>query len=182
MENIQQMSMLEVAVKLMNDKKTQQPISKIIKEVLEMKGIDDPNGDYASQLYLDITTSSLFVYMGDDEWNLKSRESLDEWDKDGSAFNSGDVEEDEDEDDVESVDDYYSIGDDEDEDSSSDEDSDDISEDNYDDDDEEDDTELESDDLVTETYDEDDEDEDDYMDEDSYNDIMDDYEDMYDKD
>ena len=75
MENIQQMSMLEVAVKLMNDKKTQQPISKIIKEVLEMKGIDDPNGDYASQLYLDITTSSLFVYMGDDEWNLKSRES-----------------------------------------------------------------------------------------------------------
>ena len=62
MENIQQMSMLEVAVKLMNDKKTKQPISKIIKEVLEMKGIDDPEGDYASQLYLDITTSSLFVY------------------------------------------------------------------------------------------------------------------------
>ena len=39
---------------------------------------------------------------------------------------------------------------------------------------------IEPDELVTETYDEDDETK--YMDEDSYNDIMDDYEDMYDKD
>lgn len=179
MENIQQMSMLEVAVKLMNDKKTQQPISKIIKEVLEMKGLDDPEGDYASQLYLDITTSSLFVYMGDDEWNLKSRESLDEWDKDGSAFATGEVEDDSDE---TSVDDYY--GDDKspsDEDEDEDDDYDDSSEDeDYDDEDEDedyDDTELEDDELVTDSYDEDDDN--DYMDEDSYNSIMDDYENMY---
>lgn len=181
MENIQQMSMLEVAVKLMNDKKTKQPISKIIKEVLEMKGIDDPEGDYASQLYLDITTSSLFVYMGEDEWNLKSRESLDEWDKDGSAFNSGEFEEDNDnKNGAQSVEDYYSTDEEDEEDSISD-DEDDEMYDSYDED-EDDDSELESDELVTDTYDEDDEDEDDYMDEDSYNDIMDDYEDMYDKD
>lgn len=171
MENIQQMSMLEVAIKLMNDKKNKQPISKIIKETLEMKGLDDTDGTYAAQLYIDITTSSLFVYMGDEEWDLKIRQSLDEWDKDGSAFNT-DIEEDDEE--VESADEYYSL-DDEDEVPSDDEyDS------TYDEDEDE---ESNSDELDTEVYDEDedeeDEDDNNYMDEDSYNDIMDDYEDMY---
>jgi DNA-directed RNA polymerase delta subunit len=181
MENIQQMSMLEVAVKLMNDKKTKQPISKIIEETLEMKGLDDEDGSYAAQLYIDITTSSLFVYMGDEEWDLKSRQSLDEWDKDGSAFNTGEEEDDEEE----SADDFYSLDDNDDDDEneegeSVDEYDPEVDEDDYDDDDEEDDDEIERDELVTETYDEDDETK--YMDEDSYNDIMDDYEDMYDKD
>lgn len=169
MENIQQMSMLEVAIKLMNKKKNKQPISKIIKETLEMKGIEDADGTYAAQLYIDITTSSLFVYMGDEEWDLKVRQSLDEWDKDGSAFNT-DVEEDEEEIE-ESADEYYSL------------DEEDVqSDDEYESDYEDDEDELDSDDLDTEVYDEDDEDEDDdndYMDEDSYNNIMDDYEDMY---
>lgn len=181
MENIQQMSMLEVAVKLMNDKKSKQPISKIIKETLEMKGIDDEDGSHAAQLYIDITTSSLFVYMGDEEWDLKSRQSLDEWDKDGSAFNTGIVEEDDE--DEESADDFYSLddnADDEDENETTDDYDSESDEDDYDDEDEEDDDEIEPDELVTETYDEDDETK--YMDEDSYNDIMDDYEDMYDKD
>lgn len=174
MENIQQMSMLEVAVKLMNDKKSKQPISKIIKETLEMKGIDDEDGSHAAQLYIDITTSSLFVYMGDEEWDLKSRQSLDEWDKDGSAFNTGEIEDDDEEE--ESADDFYSLDDNnEDEDSENSDDYDPESdEDDYSED------EIEPDELVTETYDEDDETK--YMDEDSYNDIMDDYEDMYDKD
>ena len=180
MENIQQMSMLEVAVKLMNDKKTKQPISKIIEETLEMKGLDDEDGSYAAQLYIDITTSSLFVYMGDEEWDLKSRQSLDEWDKDGSAFNTGEEEDDEEE----SADDFYSLDDNDDDENeegeSVDEYDSEVDEDDYDDDDEEDDDEIERDELVTETYDEDDETK--YMDEDSYNDIMDDYEDMYDKD
>lgn len=178
MENIQQMSMLEVAVKLMNDKKSKQLISKIIKETLEMKGIDDEDGSHAAQLYIDITTSSLFVYMGDEEWDLKSRQSLDEWDKDGSAFNTGEIEDDDEEE--ESADDFYSLDDNnEDEDSENSDDYDPESdEDDYSDDEDED--EIEPDELVTETYDEDDETK--YMDEDSYNDIMDDYEDMYDKD
>lgn len=169
MENIQQMSMLEVAIKLMNKKKNKQPISKIIKETLEMKGIEDTDGTYAAQLYIDITTSSLFVYMGDEEWDLKVRQSLDEWDKDGSAFNT-DIEEDEEE--IESADEYYSL--DEEDDVQSDEE--------YETDYEEDEEESDSDELETEVYDEDEDDDDDdndYMDEDSYNDIMDDYEDMY---
>lgn len=172
MENIQQMSMLEVAIKLMNKKKNKQPISKIIKETLEMKGIEDTDGTYAAQLYIDITTSSLFVYMGDEEWDLKIRQSLDEWDKDGSAFNT-DVEEDEEE--VESADEYYSLDEEDEVQTDSDD---------YDSDYEEDEDDSDSDELDTEVYDEDEDEEDedddnDYMDEDSYNTIMDDYEDMY---
>ena len=170
MENIKQMSMLEVAIKLMNDKRSEQPIDKIIKETLEMKGLDDPEGDLAAQLYIDITSSSCFVYMGDGAWDLKSRRSLEEWDRDGSAF-AGEVEESSEENNIEptSMQDYeiepegpsYQSYDDDNSDNSQDDDDDDdgryyIDEDNYDDDDEM------------------------YMDEDSYNDIMDDYEDMYD--
>ena len=158
MENISQMSLLEVAILLMEQKKNKQPIMNLIKEVLEMKGLDDEDKSLATQLYIDITTSSKFVYMGDGEWDLKIRQSLDEYDKDGSAFNSKDdlFEEEDDIKDVE-IEEYE----DEDEDSEY-----------YDEDDEYD---YVSDDVLddAEVYSEDD------FNEDKYNDLMDDYEDMY---
>ena len=95
--NTEQLSMLEVAVELMNQKKTPQPIISLINEVLEIKGLDDPNGDYATQLYIDITTSSNFVFCGEGKWDLKNRQSLDLFDKDGSFFNTGEEYEDEEE-------------------------------------------------------------------------------------
>ena len=166
MENVSQMSMLEVAVMLMEKKKTPQPIRKLIEEALQVKGIDESNTEVASQLYVDITTSSKFVYMGDEEWDLKSRQSLDEWDKDGSAFNTADLD---DEEDKSSYDD-----DDEDEDSnySDSDDDDDSSYDEYDDDDTSDNDEF---DTIRDNPDED------TFDEDDYDEIMDDYEDLYDK-
>lgn len=180
MENIQQMSMLEIAIKLMNEKRSKQPISKLIKEVLEIKGVTDENGDYAAQLYIDITTSSKFVYMGNDEWDLKSRQSLDEWDKDGSAFNNGVVEEEE-EAEVEAipVDDYYSVDDDDTQavDDVDDEDEASYEEDEYDSVD--DDYDVQDDEYDIDSLDDDDDDLK-YIDEDDYNEIMDDYEDMYD--
>ena len=61
----------------------------IIQEVLELKGLDDPNGVLAAQLYIDITTSSSFVYCGEERWDLKTRQSLELFDRDGSYFNTG---------------------------------------------------------------------------------------------
>ena len=180
MENISQMSLLEVAINLMEQKKTQQSIKNLMKEVLEMKGLDDEDGSLTTQLYIDITTSSKFVYMGNGEWDLKIRQSLDEFDKDGSAFNSKDELFEDEEDikdiEIEDYDDSYEYDDDEDE-----EDDDDAYE--YDDEDEEDDDVYEyddeddyiGDDILddAEVYSEDD------FNEDKYNDLMDDYEDMY---
>ncbi len=156
MENISQMSLLEVAVYLMEQKKVKQSIRDLIKEVLEVKGLDDPDGHYATQLYIDITTSSKFVYMGDEEWDLKSRQSLDEYDKDGSAFNSKEVEIEEEAVEEEELDDTLDEEDDE-----------------YEDDEYEEDDDAIIDGELTERYSEDD------FNEDKYNDLMDDYEDMY---
>ena len=160
--NTEQLSMLEVAIELLNQKKTPQVISSLIQEVLELKGLDDPNGVLATQLYIDITTSSAFVFCGEGKWDLKSRQSLEVFDRDGSFFNTGEeyVEEEE-ETDLED----YNI----------DDDYDDYSSDDDDDDDDYYDYDLPLDDIdPTE-----DDDEVDYLDEQEYNDIMDDYEDMY---
>ena len=181
MENISQMSLLEVAVMLMEQKRTQQNIMSLIKEVLEMKGITDENNELTAQLYIDITTSSKFVYMGDDEWDLKSRQSLEKYERDGSAFNSKedllDQDEDLDENDLD-LDEDNEDEDEEDEDSDygydyEDEDSD------YDDDDDDEDSDYDDGEL-------DDEDVDRYTEEgfneDKYNDYMNEFEDMYDED
>lgn len=176
MENISQMSLLEIALKLMEQKRGAQNIRSLIKEALEMKGVDDPNGELATQLYIDITTSSKFVYMGNEEWDLKERQSLDEFDKDGSAFNSKDEEyvEDEEDDDL-----------DEDDLDEDDEESDDEEEELSESDDEEEDEDDEESDDNNEDDDLDDEELERYTEEgfneDKYNDYMDDYEDMYDE-
>ena len=178
MENISQMSLLEIAVALMEQKRGQQNIRALIKEVFEIKGIDDEDGSITTQLYIDITTSSKFVYMGNDEWDLKSRQSLDQYDKDGSAFNTN----------VEEEEEIDELGEDDLEDELEDEDQ----EDDFDEDEEEEDMYIDDDDFdeddISDLEEEDDFDEDedlerytedDDFDEDKYNDLMDDFEDMY---
>ena len=160
--NTEQLSMLEVAMELMNQKKTPQAIMTLINEVLEIKGLDDPDGTFATQLYIDITTSSNFVFCGEGKWDLKDRQSLELFDKDGSFFNTGEEYEEEEEIDL----DDYNVEDDEDED--------------YDDEDDEDYDDY--DDVLLDDIDpNEDDDENDFLDEQEYNDIMDDYEDMYEK-
>ena len=162
--NTEQLSMLEVAVELLSQKKTPQLITTLIQEVLELKGFDDPNGVLATQLYIDITTSSSFVFCGEGKWDLKIRQSLEMFDRDGSFFNTGEEYEEEEE---EIALDDYNIDE---EDSADDEDYDDEDEDDYYDD-----YDLSLDEIdPTE-----DDDEVSYLDEQEYNDIMDDYEDMY---
>lgn len=165
--NTEQLSMLEVAIELMNQKKTPQAIMSLINEVLEIKGLDDPDGTFATQLYIDITTSSNFVFCGEGKWDLKDRQSLDLFDKDGSYFNTGEEYEEEEEIDLED----YNVEDEEDYDDDEEDDEDDEVED-YDD----------YDDALLDDLDpNEDDDENDFLDEQEYNDIMDDYEDMYEK-
>jgi DNA-directed RNA polymerase subunit delta len=181
MENISQMSLLEIAVALMEQKRGQQNIRSLIKEVFEIKGIDDEDGSITTQLYIDITTSSKFVYMGNDEWDLKSRQSLEQYDKDGSAFNTKVEEEEEinelDEEDLEE-DLEEDIDDEEDDDDFEDDEDEDmyINDDDFDEDDI---SDLDDEDDFDEDEDLERYTEDDDFDEDKYNDLMDDFEDMY---
>ncbi|MCF7930561.1 MAG: DNA-directed RNA polymerase subunit delta [Acholeplasmataceae bacterium] len=180
-ENLKTLAMIDVAEVLLKSQPTPMTIQQLIQGVAEIKSISLDDIDKLTQLYMDITQSAKFVYCGDDQWDLKER-NLELWDKDGFAFVHAeeieeDVEEDldftefiledeeeevvevEDEEDVEVEDEeikeekaYIEI---------------DLPIKSTDDDDVDDDPEVEFD---SEDYDEDD-----------YNEIMDDYEDMYDE-
>lgn len=178
MENYSELSLLEVAVKIIEEKGTPINIYELIEEVLNRKGLtDDEKKTLTSKLYVDITTSSKFVFMGEDNWDLKINQSLDQFDKDGSAFNPKgvDLEDDEDEDEDDFDEDEDNL-DDEDEDEDEDEDSDEDEDEDSDEDEDEDDLDDEDEDDLD---DDDDLDSDDDFKEDKYNKYMDDYEDMY---
>ncbi len=172
--NVNQKSMLEVAIELMGKKKKPQKAKELIKETLQLKGYDETNSELASQLYVDITNSSLFVFCGEGEWDLKSRQDISLGDKDGAYFSKGYVE-DEDEDLNITADDYEVVVDDEESVEIDDEDVEVI---------DEDDVIIDDEPFITYSTDDDDDfDEaisDTFLDEEKYNDYMDDYEGLYD--
>ena len=71
-----ELSMLEAAEFLIKRKIKPQKFSKIAKEVFETIGVDDDEDLVArtAQLYTDLSLSGKFVAMGDDLWDLKSRQ------------------------------------------------------------------------------------------------------------
>jgi len=175
-------SMLEVAIEIMEASNEPKNIYNLIDEVMEKLGYGD-DAAIKAQLYIDITTSAEFVYCSSDNdmWDLKSRQSLELWDK--SFFEKDTTDEDvveddeEDENDDISMEDYNYVEEESDEDEESDDD----------DEEDEDESSYEIDeDAGDEDEDEeeswDDEEDDNSWDEDEeekYNDMMDDYEDLY---
>ncbi|MBU1093868.1 MAG: DNA-directed RNA polymerase subunit delta [Firmicutes bacterium] len=181
-EKLKTLAMIDVAEALIKGQPTPMTIQQLIQGVAEIKSISLDDIDKLTQLYMDITQSAKFVYCGDDQWDLKER-NLELWDKDGFAFvHAEEIEEDVEED----LDFTEFILEDEEEEIVEVED-------------EEEEVEVEDEeikeekayieiDLPTKSTDDDDVDDDvevefdseDY-DEDDYNEIMDDYEDMYDE-
>lgn len=171
-----QMSMLETAIEILKNNNGKMKITELINRTLEAKNIQDNENEVATQLYLDITISSKFVFMGEDEWDLKDNQSLKEYDKDGADFiDQSAIEEDDVNVDLD-IQDEQEDEDENKEDSDSDEDSEDYST-EYDTSSYSDDFEHDEDGNVLERYEEDNS-----FDEDEYNDYMDDFEDMYDND
>ncbi|PKK97484.1 MAG: DNA-directed RNA polymerase subunit delta [Tenericutes bacterium HGW-Tenericutes-3] len=183
-EKLKTLAMLDIAEALLKEKQGPLTIQQLIQGVAEIKSISLDDIDKLTQLYMDITQSAKFVYCGDDQWDLKER-NLELWDKDGFAFvHAEEIEEDVEEDldftefilEEEEEEEVVEV-DEEDEEEVDDEVKEEIKEEKAyidvglpiksTDDDDIDDPEVEFDD---ESYDEDD-----------YNEIMDDYEDMYDK-
>ena len=174
------MSMIDIVEDLLKESKEPISIHDIMNKIKEIKEISDDDVDRLTQLYMDITQSAKFVYVGEDKWDLKER-NLEMWDKDGYAFVTPDEIEEETEDDLDFTE--FNLEDVEEKEAIVDE---------------EETEELEAEELEAvkeekayievelpiKSTDDDDEDveiefDDDY-DEDDYNEIMDDYEDMYD--
>lgn len=169
----EQMSSLEVVCELLKAKHEPTPIIELIQEALRLKGIEDPDGEQTTRLYMDITQSSAFVFCGEGKWDLKANQSLDVFDRDGSFFGTN-IPFDEDEEDEEVDVSDYNIDEEDEEDEDEERDIEDVKLYEEEEEDEDDEKPL---------LDEDEEDDDndyDYLDEDDYNDIMDNYEDLYD--
>ena len=79
-----ELSMLEAAETLIKRKIKPQKFSKIAKEVFELMGITDAQDmdTRVAQLYTDLSLSGKFVVLGDDMWDLKSRQSFETADYD----------------------------------------------------------------------------------------------------
>ncbi|MBN2696065.1 MAG: DNA-directed RNA polymerase subunit delta [Bacilli bacterium] len=180
MTDLNQLSILEVAEKLLHESKEPMSFIELFQAISEAKGLsDEQRNEIISQVYADFIISAKFVYVGDDLWDLKSRQSIDLWDKDGAYYDefpdyAEELEE------LESEEEYE-----EEEELDEEEDEEELDED-------EEEEEVYEDDLDYDDFDEDEEDyiedesdivpdvEDDFDDE-KYNEYMDDYEKMYDE-
>lgn len=182
-DKLKTLAMLDVAEVLLKESGKPLAIQDIMKNVAEVKEIPLSDIDKLTQLYMDITQSAKFVYCGDDQWDLKER-NLELWDKDGYAFvHAEDIEEDTEED-LDFTE--YVLEEEEEEVEAEAEDDEEAEEEDLDEEIKEEKAYIDVELPVKSTDDEDiDEpeiefDDDDY-DEDEYNDIMDDFEDMYDE-
>lgn len=165
-------SMVEIAEEILRSE-GKKNIYDLLETVASLKDISKEDTEKLTQLYIDMTLSAKFVFCGNDEWDLKEN-NLELWDKDGSYFNTAEDVVEEEEDDTLTVDDYYIPEEDELE--LKDEEEDEEEEDGILPDEEEESLLLdEEDEIIIE------DEEDIDFDDDDYNEIMDDYEDMYDK-
>lgn len=189
------LSMLELAELYIRERNEDTPLQDIIQYIFDVKGFDSNDFQKLNSFYLDLTHSAKFVFCGDNQWNIKEN-NLDLWDKESFAYVSdADTNEEEIEEEIEFTD--FNIDDitlpSEGEELVLEED----------DDDDEEDVEIIKDqeeieaikeekeyidvEISMKSTDEDDGDDvdldfDDDFDDDDYNEIMDDYEDMYDED
>ncbi len=178
MTDLNQLSILEVAEQLLLENKEPMSFIELFQAISDSKGLsDEERNEIIAQVYADFIISAKFVYVGEDQWDLKSRQSIDLWDKDGAYYDEfPDYEEELEELETEEVyEDEEEEADEEEEEYGEEEEADEYEDDlDYDDfDDEEEDYIEDESDIVQE-------DEEDFDDE-KYNEYMDDYEKMYDE-
>jgi DNA-directed RNA polymerase subunit delta len=166
MTDLKQLSFIEAAEAIMRGNKEPMTFLELFKLLAEAKELTDADrARMISQFYSDFITSAKFIYMGDDRWDLKSRQSIDLWDKD--AYYQDPVEPEEEDEELESdeeeteADEEAELGEETEE------------EVEHEAAEEEDEFEEEEEELQLE--------EDTNFDDDKYNEYMDDYEDMYDE-
>jgi DNA-directed RNA polymerase subunit delta len=204
------MSIMELANLILKENNKAMTFMEIFDRIVEEKEISpEEKMEMISQVYADFILSAKFIYVGDDEWDIKGRQAIDLWDKDGAYYDEypdyeeelsaydeiDDFDEEEDEEEVDEEEDEeddniyekdYDVEDIEDDIELDDELDDEFNEDFSDDDDESlfDEFEEEDEDIDIEEEEEEDftydiEEED--FDDEEYNEYMDDYEKMYDE-
>ncbi len=81
-------SLINIAYNLVSASEKGLEINDLLQKTIEEAHVDK-TADVLSNLYMEICTSSKFIYIVDEEgarWDLKTRHSLEEYDKDGYKF------------------------------------------------------------------------------------------------
>jgi len=80
-------SMIDTAVWIMSNEKKSFDLYDLFDRVSEEMNLsEEQQHTLLSKFYADMTTSAKFIYVGDNEWNLKANEKVELWDKDGSFY------------------------------------------------------------------------------------------------
>lgn len=90
MNNNKNNSLLEIAIKEMENKKKPKTLDEIINDVFQIKGIKEKD-EYLSQFVMDFMLSGAFICCGEDKrgkklWDLKERQPSSILDKDGTYY------------------------------------------------------------------------------------------------
>ncbi len=87
MTNKKTMSIMELAYLTLQEQEKAMTFIEIYDKICEIKEIsDEEKAENISQVYADFITSAKFIYVGDDEWDIKGRRAIDLWDKDGAYY------------------------------------------------------------------------------------------------
>jgi DNA-directed RNA polymerase subunit delta len=171
MTDLKHLSIMEAAEAVLRANKEPMTFYELFAKLSDIKELSEADrAELIAQFYADFIISAKFVYMGDDLWDLKSRQSIDLWDKDGAYYREFpddeeeqvELEEEEEEEEVEEE-----LEEEEEEEAV-------VYEKDFEHElDEVDEEEVEEDELLVEDVE--------GFDDDKYNEYMDDYEDMYDE-
>lgn len=80
-------ALTDIAEQVLMKKKDPMDIYTLFDQVADIKGYTDEEKDqHITQFYSDITISGRFIYVGNNEWDLKEHQKIELWDKDGSFY------------------------------------------------------------------------------------------------
>jgi len=78
---------MELAYQILHEEEKAMTFIEIYSKICEIKEIsDEDKAENISQVYADFITSAKFIYVGEDEWDIKGRRAIDLWDKDGAYY------------------------------------------------------------------------------------------------
>lgn len=87
MQSIKEQSLIVSAIRVLEEKKEPMEFYTLFTLLCDEKDYNKKErAEYITRFYSDITTSAKFVYTGDNHWDLKERQKIELWEKDGSYF------------------------------------------------------------------------------------------------
>ncbi len=86
MINTNEQSRIDLAETILQASREPIDLYDLYDEVAKRHG-ESPSAERLNAFFAELTTSAKFVYMGDNSWDLKRRQKIELWEKDGSFFN-----------------------------------------------------------------------------------------------